>query len=82
MAPDKVGDLTQPLTGHNGHVLGLAFDPKGTMLASAGADHTVRLRTTPRTILSGHTSYVYTVAVSPNGHPRREARSSVSPVRR
>ncbi|MGW0778941.1 nSTAND1 domain-containing NTPase [Streptomyces sp. NPDC002835] len=68
MAPNKVWDLTQPLTGHTGHVLGLAFDPKGTMLASAGADHTIRLWTIPRTILSGHTSYVDTVAVSPNGH--------------
>jgi WD40 repeat protein len=67
MAPDKVWDLSQPLTGHTGHVLGLAFDPKSTMLASAGADHTVRLWTIPRTILTGHTSYVDTVNVSPDG---------------
>ncbi|MFG2986355.1 hypothetical protein ACGFYQ_34740 [Streptomyces sp. NPDC048258] len=67
-APDAVWDLTPPLKGHTGHVLALDFDPKGTMLASAGADHTVRLWTIPRTILNGHTGYVDTVAVSSDGH--------------
>ncbi|MGW3148792.1 nSTAND1 domain-containing NTPase [Streptomyces sp. NPDC001177] len=66
-APDDVWNLAPSLKGHTGHVLALAFDPKGTMLASAGADHTIRLWTIPRTILTGHTNYVDTVAVSPDG---------------
>ncbi|MGY1503714.1 nSTAND1 domain-containing NTPase (plasmid) [Streptomyces sp. QTS52] len=65
--PGDVRDLTNALDGHTGPVLALAFDPKGTMLASAGADHTIRLWTIPRTILSGHTGYVNTVDVSPDG---------------
>ncbi|WP_159049475.1 WD40 repeat domain-containing protein [Streptomyces sp. NRRL WC-3618] len=65
--PGDIRDLTYALDGHTGPVLALTFNPKGTMLASAGADHTIRLWTIPRTILSGHTGYVNTVDVSPDG---------------
>ncbi|WP_330349118.1 NACHT and WD repeat domain-containing protein [Streptomyces sp. NBC_00582] len=67
-APTHVRDFSGALNGHSGHVLALAFDPRGRMLASAGADHSVRIWTIPRTILTGHTSYVDTVALSPDGH--------------
>ncbi|MFE7922496.1 WD40 repeat domain-containing protein, partial [Streptomyces sp. NPDC057398] len=33
----------QPLTGHNGAVIGAAFSPDSTLLATASQDRTVRL---------------------------------------
>ncbi|MEU9150090.1 hypothetical protein AB0D59_05995 [Streptomyces sp. NPDC048417] len=67
-SPKDIQNFTPTLTGHTGHVEALAFNPKGTMLATASADRTVRLWTIPRTILAGHTDYVRTVDLSDDGH--------------
>ncbi len=67
-SPQTAQDVTPALKGHTGHVLALAFDPTGTRMASASADHTVRLWTVPRTILTGHGNSVSTLALSQDGH--------------
>ncbi|QEH33812.1 WD domain, G-beta repeat [Aquisphaera giovannonii] len=57
--------------GHVNTVLGLAFDPAGTTMASASSDGTAILwdvpAFTPRAVLSGHAGQVRGVAFSPDG---------------
>lgn len=69
------GALRHTLSGHQGAVYGVSFNPQShagakTQLATAGADGTVRLWSTTAmagTVLSGHTDWVYSVRFSPDG---------------
>ena len=59
------------LQGHHDAVCGVAYAPDGTMLATASADHTVKIwdaRTgAERMTCWGHTREVYGLAWSPDG---------------
>jgi WD40 repeat protein/transcriptional regulator with XRE-family HTH domain len=67
------------LTGHQGPVNAVAFNPSGTLLATASSDSTVRLWRVfdrePVATLTGHHGKVVTVAFSPDGRTLASAGS-------
>jgi uncharacterized caspase-like protein/uncharacterized protein YgiM (DUF1202 family) len=60
------------LSGHQGEIFGLAFDPANQILASGSGDHSIRLWDVQtgrlQTIFKGHTAPVRTLAFSPKGN--------------
>lgn len=67
------GDIrqTQTMSGHSGPVYGVAVTANGSLVASGGTDHTVRVWDVatgqPRYVFERHEGWVYALAFTPDG---------------
>src|SRR6476469_9177729 len=61
----------QPLAGHGGAILGMSFNPDGTILAVAGYDREIKLWSFPDRrllqVIRGHKNNLYDISFSPDG---------------
>ena len=62
----SLDDVFMALTGHTASVLSVAMSPDGSTLATASADHTIRLWRLPRTVLIAHSGYVDGLVLDPS----------------
>ena len=68
---DSQAETPDSTVGHNGPIFDVSFNPTGTLLATAGADSTVRIWNPfsgrQIAVLTGHKDKVYSVKYSDNG---------------
>ena len=68
---DSLAETPDSKIGHEGPIFDVSFNPTGTLIATAGADHTVRIwdpfRGRQIAVLTGHKDKVYSVRYSDDG---------------
>jgi WD40 repeat protein len=68
----RTGRRRHELTGHRGRVVGVAFGPRGNLVATASTDGTARIWRVPTGVLTaplaGHRNLVLDVEFSPDGN--------------